>query len=207
MNRQKAAKFILMATTAILLVSNIITVRALLLHKNAPAPEQVENTAESTYRAAFFEVLKENQELKERIAELEGPAKKWGLYQQRYGNSSRGGDNRKEEGVVSSKEPIRMRVTAYTEYECNKDPDHPEFRITTSGNEVEEWFTAAAGPELPFGTRIYIPYFRDYENHGIFVVEDRGGAIKENCIDIYIPDQETVDNFGVKWLDVYILDD
>jgi 3D (Asp-Asp-Asp) domain-containing protein len=58
---------------------------------------------------------------------------------------------------------------------------------------------------LPFGTLIYIPYFRNYENKGIFVVEDRGGAIKENCIDIYIADQKTVDEFGVKFLDIYIL--
>jgi 3D (Asp-Asp-Asp) domain-containing protein len=38
------------------------------------------------------------------------------------------------------------------------------------------------------------------------VVEDRGGAIKENCIDVYMSDQKAVNVFGCKWLDVYILD-
>src|SRR5690606_32313382 len=102
-------------------------------------------------------------------------------------------------------EKKRMRVTAYTEYECGKEPDHPEFGITASGNRVEKWFTVAAGPELPFGTVVYIPYFKDCENNGIFVVEDRGGAIRRNCIDVYIPDQKMVDEFGCKWLDVYVV--
>lgn len=104
--------------------------------------------------------------------------------------------------------PITMRVTAYDlSYEsCKKYPDHPEYGITASGNKVVPWFTVAAGPELAFGTKLFIPYFKDKPNGGIFVVQDRGSAIKENCLDIYMESHEECMAFGVKYLDVYILD-
>lgn len=199
---QRKIKYVLIAVVAVLVFSNIIAVRAILLYKQFMNSSR---DAESDfYKAKYEQVLGENQQLKLQIKELEKPAEKWNLYEKRYGKNSRSGsarDHNLENGVTAK----RMRVTAYTEFECDKEPDHPAFRITTSGNEIEEWFTVAAGPELPFGTLIYIPYFEDYENKGVFVVEDRGGAIKENCIDIYIADQKTVDEFGVKSLDIYIL--
>jgi 3D (Asp-Asp-Asp) domain-containing protein len=202
MFEQKKVKYVLTIIVAVLVFSNIIAVRAILLYKQFMNSNQ--HTESDFYKAKYEQVLSENQQLKLQIKELEKPAEKWNLYEKRYGKNSRSGsarNNNSENDVIIK----RMKVTAYTEFECDKEPDHPAFRITTSGNEVEEWFTAAAGPELPFGTLIYIPYFRNYENKGIFVVEDRGGAIKENCIDIYIADQKTVDEFGVKFLDIYIL--
>ena len=129
---------------------------------------------------------------------------RWNLYTDRYAKASRSiiPGNRQSSTVPSE----AHEITAYTEYECDKDVNHPLFGITASGNRVQDWFTVAAGKELPFGTRIYIPYFKDEINNGIFVVEDRGGAIKENCIDVYMSDQKAVNVFGCKWLDVYILD-
>ena len=112
--------------------------------------------------------------------------------------TSRGGDRPQK---------ISMRATAYDlSYEsCQKYPSHPEYGITASGERVQEWYTVAAGPELKFGTMVYIPYFKDYPNKGIFLVRDRGGAIHKNCIDIYIADHKAMDRFGVKRLDVYVL--
>jgi 3D (Asp-Asp-Asp) domain-containing protein len=100
-----------------------------------------------------------------------------------------------------------MRVTAYSlAYEdCKKHPDHPEYGETASGYMVQEHYTVAAGPELPFGTKIYIPFFRDRPNGGIFTVEDRGSGIKNGCIDIYMADSEEVKKFGVRYLEVYVL--
>jgi len=104
-------------------------------------------------------------------------------------------------------EPIKMKVTAYdlSFQSCRKYPDHPEYGITASGTRVKEWHTIAAGPELAFGTRVFIPYFQDKPNKGIFTVEDRGSAIKNGCIDIYMPDYEDCMEFGVRELEVYIL--
>lgn len=104
-------------------------------------------------------------------------------------------------------EKINMRVTAYDlSYEsCQKYKSDPEYGITASGKYVQEWVTVAAGKELKFGTKIYIPFFCDSPCKGWFTVQDRGGAIKRNCIDIFIADHETMDLFGVKKLDVFIL--
>lgn len=105
-------------------------------------------------------------------------------------------------------EPTKMKVTAYdlSYQSCKKYPDHPEYGITASGVRVKEWHTIAAGPALPFGTQVFIPYFEDKPNKGIFTVEDRGSAIKDDCIDIYMPDYEDCMEFGIRELDVYVLD-
>src|SRR5690554_4028967 len=67
-------------------------------------------------------------------------------------------------------------LTAYTlrEEECGKAPSHPAYGITARGTYVQEWQTIAGPKELAFGTKIYIPYFKDQPNKGIFIVEDRG---------------------------------
>lgn len=200
----KKIKYVLLVSAIVMLFSNFAALRATLLLKK---PVETPNiTQDDTYKDRYIELSRENEALKQLVQKLEETAHKWNLFEQRYKKSSRGSTD-KDSHIISNSVKKRMRVTAYTEYECDKDPDHPEFRITTSGNEVAEWFTAAAGPELPFGTRIYVPYFKDCENNGIFVVEDRGGAIKENCIDIYVTDQEAAKEFGCKWMDVYIIND
>lgn len=108
----------------------------------------------------------------------------------------------------SRPEPITMRVTAYdlSYLSCRKYPDHPEYGNTASGQSVKEWHTIAAGPEIPFGTQVFIPFFQDKPNSGVFVVQDRGSAITENCLDVYMPIYSDCMEFGVKNLDVYVLD-
>jgi len=78
-----------------------------------------------------------------------------------------------------------FEITAYTEgfESCGKLPSHPEYGITASGEEVKENWTIAADKSIPFGTKLMIeglPY--------IYTVEDRGGAIKGQKLDIYIDD-------------------
>jgi len=118
--------------------------------------------------------------------------------------ASRGGFDRYE--VI---EKCKMKVTAYDlSYEsCQKYPSSPSYGITASGEKVREWRTIAAGRRIPFGTKIYIPYFKDYPNEGIFITEDRGGAIKNNCIDVYMKNNSDAMDFGVRKLEVYILKD
>lgn len=100
-----------------------------------------------------------------------------------------------------------MDVTAYdlSYQSCGKRPNNPLYGITASGRYVEEWNTIAAGPELPFGTKVYIPYFKDAPNRGIFTVQDRGGAIKNGRIDVYMKSYEACMEFGRQQLEVYVL--
>lgn len=56
---------------------------------------------------------------------------------------------------------------------------------TSSGAPLTVGRTIAAGPGIPFGTRIFIP------GVGWRVVEDRGSAITDGRIDVLVEDKET----------------
>lgn len=61
---------------------------------------------------------------------------------------------------------------------------------TASGDRVIPGKTAAAGPNIPFGTRIYV------EGVGWHTVNDRGGAIGPNDIDLAVASKEEAIKFG-----------
>ena len=54
---------------------------------------------------------------------------------------------------------------------------------------------------IPLGSRVYIPQFNK-----VFVAEDTGGKIKGNRIDIYMKDYDTCMKWGIRNIDIYILD-
>lgn len=76
--------------------------------------------------------------------------------------------------------------------------------ITSSGAPAKEWYTIAAGAGLPIGTVVYIPSLANKPNGGWFVVEDRGGAISNNKIDIFMGSHAAAIQFGRKTLECYI---
>lgn len=76
--------------------------------------------------------------------------------------------------------------------------------ITSSGAHATEWCTVAAGSGYPIGTIIYIPAFADKPNGGWFIVQDRGGAISNNRIDIYMGSHSSALAFGRKTLQCYV---
>lgn len=70
--------------------------------------------------------------------------------------------------------------------------------VTASGRYAKaNWTVAADTSALPFGTRIYI-------NGHEYEVQDRGGAVKGNKIDIYFDDHQEALNFGVQYAEVLI---
>lgn len=75
---------------------------------------------------------------------------------------------------------------------------------TASGAWPSSGYTVAAGPSIPLGTVVYIPYFANYANGGWFVVEDRGGAITDGHIDVYMDTAAECINFGRRNLEVYV---
>jgi 3D (Asp-Asp-Asp) domain-containing protein len=99
-----------------------------------------------------------------------------------------------------------LEITAYTAgfESCQKHPDDPLYGITYSGNRVKEWHTVAAGPDIPIGTRIFIPELADKPNGGMFVVEDRGGAISNAHLDIYMDRLQDARNWGRQHLEVLL---
>ncbi|AYA77360.1 hypothetical protein DOE78_18955 [Bacillus sp. Y1] len=99
--------------------------------------------------------------------------------------------------------PVIYEVTAYTSgYESTqKHPDDPAYGITASGEPVVDGLTAACPPSLPFGTRL------DIEGVGERVCFDRGSAITEGKIDIYMTEVSAARAFGRRSLEVRIIDE
>lgn len=100
----------------------------------------------------------------------------------------------KVEGI----EPIvkTLNASAYTAIEGHEK--------TASGALAKAWYTVAAGSGYPMGTIIYIPHFANQPNGGWFVVQDRGGAISNNKIDIYMNTYNECITFGRRNIECYI---
>ena len=97
-----------------------------------------------------------------------------------------------------------LNTSAYTASTCDKKPTDKGYGITASGAKVKSWYTVAAGRAYPMGTVIYIPALKNKPNGGWFVVQDRGGAIKNNKLDIYMSTYNECIQFGRRNLECYI---
>ena len=97
-----------------------------------------------------------------------------------------------------------MNTSAYTAATCGKSPSSPSYGITSSGAKASAWYTIAAGSGYPIGTIVYIPYFASSPNGGWFVVQDRGGAISNNRLDVYMNTYNECIMFGRKNLECYV---
>ena len=86
-------------------------------------------------------------------------------------------------GILEGAREREMVVTAYAPL----DPRAVEgmcfsgdANITASGAQLEPGVSVAAGRDIPFGTRVWI------EGHGVREVQDRGGRIGSNSLDIAV---------------------
>lgn len=70
--------------------------------------------------------------------------------------------------------------------------------ITASGVKAVQGVTVAMDKSIPFGTKIYI------DGVGERIVQDRGGAIKGNRIDLYFESHQSALNFGRQTREVCI---
>jgi 3D (Asp-Asp-Asp) domain-containing protein len=101
---------------------------------------------------------------------------------------------------------IKMRATAYTaDYQSTgKRPGDPAFGITASGTvakrSIGNYSSIAVDPRvIPLGTRLYV------EGYGYAIAEDTGGAIKGNRVDLFFNSGSEAINWGVKWVNVYVI--
>ena len=97
-----------------------------------------------------------------------------------------------------------LNASAYTASTCGKAPGSSGYGITASGARATAWYTVAAGSGYKLGTVIYIPYFANKPNGGWFVVQDRGGAISNNKLDVYMDTYNECISFGRRNLECYI---
>lgn len=111
--------------------------------------------------------------------------------------TSRGSNSIREEEKTKNKTSLGMyKLTAYCGCSkcCGKSTG-----ITASGAKAKANHTIAASKNFAFGTKIEI-------DGNIYVVEDRGGAIKGNKIDVYFSSHSEALNFGIKYKEIYRVD-
>lgn len=115
-------------------------------------------------------------------------------------NLSRGG------GKALYKSAIKARATAYTAdfASTGKRPGDSGFARTASGTTVRRnpdgYSSIAVDPSvIPLGTKLYV------EGYGYAIAEDTGGAIKGNTIDVFFDTAAECTQWGVKYVNVYIL--
>lgn len=90
------------------------------------------------------------------------------------------------------------KVTAYCPCEkcCGRFADG----ITANGHKIKPGDRFVAAPKkVPFWTMLVVPGYNDGEPVPVL---DRGGAIKEGCIDVFFHTHEEALEWGVKWLRV-----
>jgi len=94
-----------------------------------------------------------------------------------------------------------MRVTAYCP--CVKCCGRWADGITASGKPVTAngGRFVAADRSLPFGTLVRVPGYADGEPVPVL---DRGGAIRNDRLDVFFPSHDEALEWGVRWLDVQI---
>ncbi|MCT8975720.1 ubiquitin-like domain-containing protein [Clostridium sp. CX1] len=109
-------------------------------------------------------------------------------------------------GKVTYTKSMRMRATAYTaDYESTgKSPGNAGFGITATGTVAKRnsssYSSIAVDPRvIPLGTKLYV------DGYGYAVAEDTGGAIKGNKIDLFFNSSSEADNWGVRWVNVYVV--
>ena len=71
--------------------------------------------------------------------------------------------------------------------------------ITSTGVIATTNRTIAVNPsQIPYGSKVVI-------NGQVYVAEDCGGAIVDNCIDIYVAGHQEAEDLGVYYTDVYVI--
>ena len=108
-------------------------------------------------------------------------------------------EHKEEEKEIKEEKPKlkslgKFKITAYCS--CSKCCGKSD-GITASGTKATAGRTIAAPSTFKFGTKLII-------NGHEYTVEDRGGAIKGNRIDIYFDSHQEALNFGVKYMEVFI---
>lgn len=71
---------------------------------------------------------------------------------------------------------------------------------TASGQPLVPYITCAADGSIPFGTKIHI------EGWGELTVVDRGGAVSNNVLDVFVSDHNEALKLGRKFLKGYIIE-
>lgn len=105
-------------------------------------------------------------------------------------------ESSKKTTSTSSKHLGTFKVTAYCA--CEKCCGSGSTGYTASGTKATAGRTIAASSKYAFGTKLMF-------NGTVYTVEDRGGSVDGNVIDLYFDSHKEACNWGVRYCDVYLV--
>ena len=90
----------------------------------------------------------------------------------------------------------RFKLTAFCP--CCDCSDGYNYK-TATGETAKEGRTIAVDPDvISYGSQVLI-------GDTVYIAEDCGGLVEGDVIDIFFDDHESVEDFGVKYCDIYII--
>ena len=97
---------------------------------------------------------------------------------------------------------LQFEATAYTagRESTGKSRSHPAYGVTASGATVRENHTLACPRSISLGTKVYI-----VETSTLYTCEDRGSAIGEGKLDIYMSNLSAARAWGRQTVRAYIM--
>ena len=162
--------------------------------KNKVLQEGVEGKKRVTYKVKYQNDIEiERTKISEEI--IQEPVNKIIQVKSKTVSSRSVTATRTESTAQSSGSVKVYKVTAYCS--CSKCCGSHANGYTASGTRATAGRTVAAPSNLPYGTKLNI-------NGRTYVVEDRGGAIKGNRIDVYVNSHSEALAWGVRYLPVEV---
>lgn len=102
------------------------------------------------------------------------------------------------EGPIRYWRKMRVLITSYNEFTCDKEPGHPAFGITFMGWQVSKGIIAVDPKVIKLESKAYVP------GYGLAVAGDTGGKIRGRHVDLYFPERAM--ELWYKWDDIYLLE-
>ena len=164
--------------------------------KNKVVRQGVDGLKKVTYKVKYQNNTEiERKKISEEI--IKKPVDKIVQIQEKETVSSRGSSLPRTSYNKKSGSKVKIyKVTAYCACSkcCGKNTG-----ITASGKRATAGRTVAAPSTFKFGTKLSI-------NGKTYIVEDRGGAIKGNRIDLYVESHSAALRWGVRYLPVEVVE-
>ena len=189
-------------TTSLPLTEKIYSATAVTINRDAQDAPQAQGAAALSAKiydinlSYYQSILAEEEEQRKREEMLEqmrqsGPAEVTAVI-------NPDGTITTRQGTYEIVDVITMEASAYCP--CEICCGIYASGYTADGSKATAMHTVATSDDYDFGTLMYIPYFDN-----VFEVEDRGGAIQDNRIDIYYDTHEEALIFGRHTIIVYII--
>jgi len=104
------------------------------------------------------------------------------------------------QAAIPEAKKVTVKVTAYSNDPWSINVERWRDGKTATNKTARRGYAAADWRVFPPGTRLYVP------GYGEVVVEDRGGAVTGNHVDLFVDSRNEALKWGKKNMEIYVLE-